>query len=133
MRTFVGQARLISGIALIGVGVLTFHENLGRTASQLSALGTIHGESLSLMPSMILTTWRVCQAYVADQQEFMRRFLQDILLLSWPLLLIAAGTSLLLNRDPRHVGGLCHLNPKSNARNKYCGSVDMSIYGSTLR
>jgi hypothetical protein len=93
--TFFGHAKSIAGPALIGFGILILHEKLDGAAAQLNhLLGKIPGNALGVLPTFILAASRVLRAYAADHQQFLRDFLQHLLISSWPLLLVVIGTIL---------------------------------------
>jgi hypothetical protein len=124
-QTFFGRAKSIAGAALVGLGILIFHENLDRAASQLShLLGTIPGEALGVLPTVILAASRVLQAYAADHQRFLQGFLRHMLVSCWPLLLVIVGT--VLSRD-------AFADNDNALPKKDCGLVDLTAGRSTLK
>src|SRR5437660_12492155 len=97
-QTFVGHAKSIAGIALIGLGIFVFYENLHQATTQLShLLGVIPREALGVLPTVILAASRVLQAYGADHPQSLPGCLLHMLASSWPLLLVIVGTA--LSRD----------------------------------
>jgi hypothetical protein len=94
-QTLFSCYKSISGVVLVGLGVFAFHANLVQAATQLNALGGIHGETPGIVPTVILTGWHVWLAYAADQHRFLHGLVEHLLVLSWPLLLVMAGTILL--------------------------------------
>ena len=94
-------SKFFGAMALV-IGALILYENVAMTAAQLRDLGFIPGDSSSSL-SIILATARVLQSYAADHHAFVESLGRKVLMLSWPLLLITAGT--LLSTDcvqPRH-------------------------------
>jgi hypothetical protein len=123
-QTFFGPAKSIAGAALVGIGIFTFYEDLERAATQLShLLGTNPGEGLGVLPTVILATSRVLQAYASDHQRFLQGFLQHMLISSWPLLLVMVG--MVLSGDAFADGNAL---PKRD-----CGLVDLTAGRSTLK
>lgn len=94
-QTFFEHAKSITGVVLLGFGIFIFHENLDQAATQLNQfLSSVPGE---VVPTVILAAWRVWQAYAADHQRFLLGLVQHVWVLSWPLLLVMAGT--VMSRD----------------------------------
>ena len=97
-QTFFGRAKSLAGAALVGLGIFIFHGNLDRAATEWShLLSSTPGEALGVLPTVILATPRVLQAYGADHQQFLQGFLRHIFVSCWPLLLVIVGT--VLSRD----------------------------------
>jgi hypothetical protein len=97
-RTFFGRAKSISGATLIGLGIFILHEKLDGAATQLNhLLGTIPGQALGVLPTIILGASRFLQIGAADHQRFLQGFLQHMLVSFWPLLLVMVG--MVLSRD----------------------------------
>lgn len=97
-QTFAGRAKSIAGTALIGLGMLVFYEHLHQAATQFShLLGLIPSEAPGLLPTAILTAYRVLQTYGADHPRPLQGCILHMLASSWPLLLVVAGTA--LSRD----------------------------------
>jgi hypothetical protein len=124
-QTFYGRAKSIAGAALVGVGIFILYENMDRTATQLShLLGTIPGEPLGVLPTVILAASRVLQVYAADHQRFLHTCLHHTLASSWPLLLVMVGTVLSRHAFADDVNAL----PKKDGE-----LVDFTVNGSTLK
>ena len=95
-QTFFGRAKSLGGAALVGLGIFILQGNLDRAATQWRhLLSTTHGETLGVLPTVILAAPRILQAYAADHQRFVQGFLREIFVSCWPLLLIVVGTVLL--------------------------------------
>ena len=124
-RTFFERAKSITGVALIALGIFIFGENLGPAVSQLShVLDTIPREALGAVSTLVLAALRVVQAYPADHQRFLQALLHQMLLSSWPLLLVAIGTA--LSRDAL-------TDTVNTLTKKNCGLVDLTGGLSTLK
>jgi len=120
-QTFVGHAKSIAGIALIGLGIFVFYENLHQAATQLSQLlGVIPREALGVLPAVILAASRVLQAY--DHPRTLQGCLLHMLASSWPLLLVIVGT--VLSRD-------CSTDNVNALPKRDCGLVDLTTGRST--
>ena len=90
-----GRIASIVGGALVGLGLHILFANLDRAAAQLrQLLGPAAGESLGILPSVVLAASRAGHAYAVDQQGFLHVLL-DMAVSFWPLLLVIAGTILL--------------------------------------
>jgi hypothetical protein len=97
-QTLISHARSIVGASLLGLGAFVFYENLSQAAAQLShLLAAIRSDAPGALPTAILAAWRVWQAYPPDQKRFLHVFVRHLLISSWPLLLVMAGTA--LSRD----------------------------------
>ena len=121
-QTFVGHAKSIAGIALIGLGIFVFYENLHQATTQLShLLGVIPREALVVLPTVILAASRVLQAY-GDHPQSLPGCLLHMLASSWPLLLVIVGT--LLSWD-------CFGDDVNAPPKKDCGLVDLTAGRST--
>lgn len=87
--------RSIAGGALVGLGLHILFGNLDRAAAQLKHLsGPASGETLGVLPSVVLAASQGAQVYALDHQGFVLVFLRMLLSL-WPLLLVIVGTILL--------------------------------------
>jgi hypothetical protein len=96
MRTFFERAKLIAGVVFAGLGIFTLQKNLDRTAAQLCHLvSTTSREALGALPTMILGASRLAQVYAAGHQRFLEGVLHQMLVSSWPLLLVVVGAALL--------------------------------------
>jgi hypothetical protein len=98
-QTSFGRAKSLAGAALVGLGIFIFHGNLDRAATEWNhLLSSTPGETLGVLPTIVLAAPRVLQAYAADHQRFLQGFLRHIFVSCWPLLLVLVGT--VLSRDP---------------------------------
>jgi hypothetical protein len=85
----------IAGGALVGLGLHILPGSLDTAADQLRhLLGNTAGDSLGVLPSVVLASSQAAQAYALDHHGFLQCFLR-MLLLFWPLLLVVVGTVLL--------------------------------------
>jgi hypothetical protein len=95
-RTLLERAKLIAGAVLVALGIFVLQENLGRTAAHLShLLGTTPREALGALPTVIvLGASRLAQVYAAGHWQFLVGVLHQMLVSSWPLLLVVVGAAL---------------------------------------
>jgi len=97
-QTFFERAKLIVGAVLVGLGIFILQENLGRIATHLShLLGTTPREAIGALPAVILGASRLAHVYAADHQRCLEGVLRQMLVSSWPLLLVVVGA--VLSRD----------------------------------
>jgi len=96
-HTFLGRVKSVAGAAFIGLGIFVLYVNLDRTASQWGHLFRTSAHPLGILPAVILAALRVLQAYASNRQQFLESLVQHLWLTFWPLVLVAAGTS--LSRD----------------------------------
>ncbi len=123
-RKFFKHARSIAGTVLVALGIFVLHQDLDRAAAQLSHFLGIPGDALGVLPTIILAVVRLVQAYAADHQRFLEGFLRQVLALSWPVVLVVAGT--VLSRNPSPHEGVAP--PK-----EICHLVDLTAGRSTLK
>jgi hypothetical protein len=87
--------KAIAGVALVGLGLHILLGNLDRATSQWThLLGNTAGDSLGLLPSVVLASSQAAQTYASDHQGFWQCLLRTLVSF-WPLLLIIAGAVLL--------------------------------------
>jgi hypothetical protein len=92
------SSKSIAGVALVGLGMFILYENLaGAVACLKHVLGGSSSDMPGALPSIILAVSQLLQTHSADQQCFLQIFLEHVLVSSWPLLLVTAGT--VLSRD----------------------------------
>ncbi len=87
--------RLIVGGTLVGAGLHIWFGNLHGVASQLThVFGTTAGDTLGMVPSIVLAAAQVGRAYTSDPQSL---FLEVVRMLVsfWPLLLVMVGAGFL--------------------------------------
>lgn len=123
-RKFFKHARSIAGTVLVALGIFILHQNLDRTAAQLSHLLGIPGDAPGILPTVILAVLRLVQAYAADHQRFLDGFLRQVLVLSWPVVLVVAGTVLSRNPSP---------DEDEAPSKEICHLVDLTAGRSTLK
>jgi hypothetical protein len=90
-HTLKTHAKAIVGTALLGLGCFVLYEHLSHVAAQLTHLCSVPCVAPGGLADAILSGWR---AYPADQKRFVQAFLRHMLISSWPLLLVWAGTVL---------------------------------------
>ena len=98
-HTRIQKIKLITGTALIGLGIFIQSENLTQAAAQAShLLGISAGrtQTLGVLVAVGLAASQALQAYFFDHQEFLRS-LYRISLSFWPLLAVIPGAVLLRN------------------------------------
>lgn len=94
-RTSFRHAQSIAGAILVGLGTFVLHQHLAGAVVRLSHVLAANGsEALGMPPAVIQTIMQVLQAYATDHQRFVHILFQQMLVLSWPLLLVVAGTVL---------------------------------------
>ncbi len=123
-RKFFKYARSIAGTVLVAIGIFILHQDLDRTAAQLSHLLGIPGDAPGAFPTVVLAVLRLVQAYAADHQRFLQGFLHQVLESSWPVVLVVTGTVLSRNPSPNE----CEAPPK-----EICHLVDLTAGRSTLK
>ncbi len=93
-QIFFTRTKSVGGAVLAGLRIFIFYEHLGVAATQVShLLGVIPGQRAGML-SLMLAATRILRAYSADHRQFWQGLMQDVLVLSWPLLLVMAGTVL---------------------------------------
>ena len=123
-RTINIHARSIAGAALLLLGTFLCYAHLSQAASVWShVFVSSPGGTSSGFPNVILAFWRV---YPIDQKRFLHFFLRHLLILSWPLLLVWAGTA--LSQETFFVQDGSPLPEE-----KIFGSVDLSAPRSTSK
>jgi len=93
-RTAFRRSKSYAGAALVGVGMFVLYENL---AAAVAWLSHVRHEAMGALPAVILGVSQVMQAHATDPQRLLQGLLRQMLVSSWPLLLIAVGTA--LSRD----------------------------------
>jgi uncharacterized membrane protein len=111
----------IAGAVLVGLGMFILYEHLAGAAARLSH---VLGANGSGPLAVILAASQVLQAYAANHQRFVHSCLQHILVSSWPMLLVMAGTVLSRDAFADDVNAL----PKKDGE-----LVDLTVHGSTLK
>jgi hypothetical protein len=89
------SSKTIAGAVLVGFGMFVLYENLAAAAAWLRH---VRSEALGVVPAAILEVSQEMQAYTTDSQRFLQALLRHMVLSSWPLLLIVAGTVLSRNK-----------------------------------
>lgn len=89
-------AKSMAGAALVGFGVFRLYESLSGAIVRLRLiLGANGSEALGVLLALIHAASQVLQAHTASHQQFIKVFLEHVLISSWPLLLVIVGTVLL--------------------------------------
>jgi hypothetical protein len=101
------------------------YENVDRAAVRLVHVPGISGGTLGIVPAMILAASRAVPA--AADEQFLRNFVEQALISSWPLVLVTVGAVLSRERFGDGRGTL------KNIVNRKCQVVDVSGGRSTLR
>ena len=125
LKTTFRSSKSIAGAALVGFGMFILYEHLvGAVAWSSHLLGDNSFEALGVLPAFMLAVSQVLAAYAANHQHFLQASLQHMLVSSWPLLLVTAGT--VLSRDT--------VTDNGNAvQRKDRGVVDLTTGRSTLK
>ena len=119
------STKSIAGTALVGFGLFILYENLAGAVAWLShLLGANSFEALGVLPAFMLAVSQVLPAHAANHQHLLQVFLQHMLVSSWPLLLVMAGT--VLSRDN-------FTDDAKAVQKKDRGVVDLTTGRSTLK
>ena len=119
------STKSIAGAALVGFGLFILYENLAGAVAWLShLLGANSFEALGVLPAFMLAVSQVLPAHAANHQHFLQASLQHMLVSSWPLLLVMAGT--VLSRDTVS-------DNVNTVQKKDHGVVDLTTGRSTLK
>jgi hypothetical protein len=123
-RNFRGT-RSIAGAALVGFGMFILYENLAGAVAWLSHVrGANNFGALGVLPAFLLAVSQILPAHAANHQHFLQASLQHMLVSSWPLLLVMAGT--VLSRDTVS-------DNVNTVQKKDHGVVDLTTGRSTLK
>jgi len=97
-RTHSQSPKSFAGTARLGLGALILRGNLHLVADRLTHLaGTAtRGPLGGVFPFLVLTAWKLLQAYTFDRQQLWAGVLQMLVSL-WPLAFVVAGAA--LSRD----------------------------------
>jgi hypothetical protein len=97
-RTVFRRSQSMAGAVLVGLGMFVLYEKLAGDVAWLSQVLGAHGsETLGVLPAFVLAVSQGVQAYAADHQRFLQGLLQQMLISSWPVLLVSFGS--VLSRD----------------------------------
>jgi len=111
--------KLIAGGTLVGAGLHIWFGNLHGVASRLTDIfGTTAGDTLGIVPSVILAAAHVGRVYTSDHQWF---FLEVVRMLVsfWPLLFVIVGAGFLRDAFRDELGSLAA--PEKYFQNKNIG------------
>ena len=119
------STKSIAGASFVGFGMFILYENLAGAVAWLShLLGSNSFEALGVLPAFMLAVSQVLPAHAANTQYFLQASLQHLLVSSWPLLLVMAGT--VLSRDN-------FMDDAKAVQKKDRGVVDLTTGRSTLK
>jgi hypothetical protein len=119
------STKSIAGTALVGFGLFILYENLAGAVAWLShLLGSNSFEALGVLPTLVLSVSQVLPAHAANHQHLLQASLRHMLVSSWPLLLVMAGT--VLSRDN-------FTDDTKAVQKKDRGIVDLTTGRSTLK
>ena len=125
LRRNVRGTRSIAGAALVGFGMFILYENLAGAVAWLSHVrGANNFGALGVLPAFLLAVSQILPAHAANHQHFLQASLQHMLVSSWPLLLVMAGT--VLSRDTVS-------DNVNTVQKKDHGLVDLTTGRSTLK
>jgi len=88
--------RSIAGAAFLLLGMFFLYVNLSGAVARLRHV-LASSEALGMLPAAVLAVSQAVHAYGFDHQRFLQGLLQQMLVSSWPLLLLICGT--VLSRD----------------------------------
>jgi len=89
--TTLQSSKSTAGPALAGIGMFILYLHLTAAVARLSHMfGVGSSAAVALLVAVIPSMSQVFEAYAADHHQF----LQHVLVLCWPLLLVVAGTVL---------------------------------------
>jgi hypothetical protein len=119
------STKSIVGAALLGFGMFILYEHLAEAVAWSShVLGANSFEALGVLPAFMLAVSQALPAHAANHRHFLQASLQHMLVSSWPLLLVMAGT--VLSRET--------LTDDAKAvQKKDRGLVDLATGRSTLK
>jgi hypothetical protein len=125
LRRNVRGTRSIAGAALVGFGMFILYENLAGAVAWLSHVrGANNFGALGVLPAFLLAVSQILPAHAANHQHFLQASLQHMLVSSWPLLLVMAGTVLSWDTVSDNV---------NTVQKKDHGVVDLTTGRSTLK
>ena len=88
------SAKSIAGAGLAAAGMFILYQHVDRAAAQLSHA---FGQAGVALPAIVLAAARVVQVYTADHPRLLKDFVMQLLMPSWPLILVMAGSCLSRN------------------------------------
>jgi hypothetical protein len=100
-------SKSIAGAVFAGLGMLILYEHVAAGFARLShTLGANGSEALGVLPAALLAFSQTVQTYAVNHHRFLESVLQQVLVSSWPLLLVIFGT--VLSKDsfidePKHI------------------------------
>lgn len=88
-RNLIESAKSIAGAGLAAAGMFILYQDVGRAAVELSH--TFGRAGMAVLPILLVAS-RVAQAYAANHRPFVKDFMVQVLMASWPLILVMAGS-----------------------------------------
>jgi hypothetical protein len=103
-RTVFWSSKSIAGAALLGFGLFVLYENLaGAAVCVCHVLGADRSHAIGILPAFILAVSQFFDTHAANPHRFLECSVQHMLLSSWPLLLVVAGTAMSCDSPPESV------------------------------
>ena len=101
-RTICRSSQSIVGVILVGLGMFILYENLAGAVAWLShVLGANGSETLGVPAAFVLTASQAVHCCSRDHQWVLQSLLPQILVSSWPLLLVTFGR--VLSREDKSI------------------------------
>lgn len=116
-------AKSIVEAGLVVAGAVILFEHLDRAAVLWGNIFWIAGRTLGIVPAIIFAASRVARAS-AGERRFLQDFVEQVMIASWPLVLVMAGA--VLSRVKVETSEM-------PCRKKDCKSVDHAGSRSTLQ
>ncbi|HUO27015.1 MAG TPA: hypothetical protein VMU61_15205 [Candidatus Aquilonibacter sp.] len=89
------RMKSIAGTALVGTGIFVLYQNILCSIAQLKhALGVEVSQTGGIPPAVVQAVSQALQVCAASHERVLHFLLQYLLITSWPLLLVLAGTIL---------------------------------------
>jgi putative Mn2+ efflux pump MntP len=96
-RTVFRSSKSIAGAVLLVLGTFILYENLAGAVARLNHVLNNSSAPLGVLPAAVLTVSQAAHAYGLNHQRFLQCLFHQMLVSSWPLLLIIFGA--VLSRD----------------------------------
>jgi hypothetical protein len=94
-QTALRISKSVAGAALLLLGMFTLYENLAGAVVRLSHVLANGSQALGVLPAAVLAVSQAVRAF--DHHQFLQCLFRQILVSSWPLILVIFGT--VLSRD----------------------------------
>jgi len=99
-HTILRISKSIVGTLLAGLGMFILYANMAGAVARLShILGANGSHALGILPAAFLVLSQAVQTYAGDHQRFLEGLFQQMLVSSWPLVLVIFGT--VMSKDTR--------------------------------